>query len=255
MEVLLYSVAKELWVFFPGHALAPIRVIPGSGNPKVYYEKSTRGEYVVQLTARNRRWAQYAYQFAHEFCHVLSNFERKEFRHGDPVAPNQWFEESLCEAAALFTLKRMAVRWASEAPYPHWAGYAPALREYADRLQSEPHRHAVRAMDLAAWVAQREQALREDPYRRDDNEVCANALLPLFESNPARWEVLRYLNSHPGEASKPFVEYLAGWHRAVPEKHRRFLQQVSALLVPGAVPGTRMDMASSERAAQGGMHN
>ena len=32
---------------------------------------STHDPYIIKLSVRDTLWDQYAYQFAHEFCHVL----------------------------------------------------------------------------------------------------------------------------------------------------------------------------------------
>ena len=74
---------------------------------------------------RDRQQNQYAYQFAHEFCHVLSGYEGLEGN------PNNWFHETICELASVFTLRRMAERWPTHPPYPNWAGYSKHLLEYA----------------------------------------------------------------------------------------------------------------------------
>jgi hypothetical protein len=49
------------------------------------------------------------YQFAHEFAHILSNYER----HADSKVARQheWFEEALCEVASLYALKRVGMQW------------------------------------------------------------------------------------------------------------------------------------------------
>jgi hypothetical protein len=66
---------------FPGQSLngrrIAVRVVHRYGNPMVSYERTSEGEFVVFLTARNDRWYQFAYQFSHEFCHILSSFDRK----------------------------------------------------------------------------------------------------------------------------------------------------------------------------------
>ena len=63
-------------------------------------------------SARDRKWAKFGYQFSHEFCHVLSNYENLK------ANPNNWFHEAICELASVFTLRRMAERWPTHPPYP-----------------------------------------------------------------------------------------------------------------------------------------
>lgn len=165
----------------------------------------------MHLTARNRRWAKFAYEFAHELCHVMSSYE--ENVGADTTKYNQWFEEALCEAASLFTLKCMADTWeASSPPPPDWAAHASALRRYADRLIEEGHRKLPARTALAAWLRQNEDQMRNDPYLREKNEVVANLLLPLFERNPENWGALRYLNLDPEDARSSLRQYLENWY-------------------------------------------
>ena len=61
--------------------------------------------YRVYLSAHDTYWSMYAYQFAHELCHVLIGFDRfKGHKH-------RWFDETLCEMASLFSLYRISETW------------------------------------------------------------------------------------------------------------------------------------------------
>ena len=72
-----------------------------------------RRPYQMYLSARDRYWCQYVYQFSHELCHILTNFDRaKQHRH-------KWFEESLCELSSLFVLHRLAEIWAESPARQH----------------------------------------------------------------------------------------------------------------------------------------
>ena len=87
---------------------------------------------LIFLSAENRFWCQYAYQFAHEYCH---------FQIGGNV-PQQlrWFEESLCELASYFFLPRIGDLWKTNPPYPNWKDYAENFREYSlnDQQKATP---------------------------------------------------------------------------------------------------------------------
>lgn len=194
-----------------------LRVIPRAGTPRVLYERGHEGQYVIQLTARDQIWVQYAYQFAHELCHIVSNFDRRVV--GDEaVQENQWFEEALCETAALFTLKRLGVVWASNPPTRNWMGYGKSFASYAAYLSNEPHRHLGATRSLRDWYAENHVSLRDDPYQRRKNEVVASTLLPLFEQHPEYWRSIAYLNADAASAAKPFSGYLADWYRSCPDK-------------------------------------
>lgn len=232
IETLLRAVADEL-VTGPARTIsAPIVVTYAAGSPVTLFERSAAGEYQVRLSARDRRWAQYAYQFGHELCHVMSNFE---LRAGDSARQrNQWFEEAMCEAAALFALRSMAARWQSAAPYSSWQDYAPALRAYADRLIAEPHRQLPAGVSPGGWLRSSLESLGRDPYRRRYNEVVANLVLPLFERAPEHWAALHYLNLHPLDAAAANLpQYLRAWRDEAPRKHRPFIDELADKLGVG----------------------
>ena len=103
-------------------------------KPRTHYRPSLGDPFFIQLTARDRCWCKYAYQFAHEFCHVLSEYERLR------NCPNNWFHETICELASLFALRRMAEQWPTCPPYPNWADYAQSLTDYVKELFSDKKR-------------------------------------------------------------------------------------------------------------------
>lgn len=216
----LESVAGEFLSYVrPAREDLSLRVIPRGGSPKVLYERGVEGQYVIQLTARDDRWFQYAFQFAHELCHVLSNFDHKEALAGDKVAENnQWFEESLCETASLFTLRRLAQVWETNPPTRNWSGYGPVLAAYATRLSGETHRQLPAGKAFRDWYGENRATLRDNPYLREKNELVAAQLLPLFEARPELWQAIAFLNATPGSAGKSFAQYVADWQAASPDK-------------------------------------
>lgn len=221
IQRVLDSAAGEL-LSYVGNVNTPLRisVVPRSGSPKVRYEKGADGQYVIQLTARDERWFQYVFQFAHELCHVLSNFDHKDAI-GDSERvdeSNQWFEESLCETASLFTLRKLAALWETAPPTRNWSGYGSTFSAYALRLMSEPHRQLPPGRLFNEWYAENKHALSDNPYQREKNELVAANLLPLFEARPELWQSIRYLNPLTTSAGKPFVQYIVDWRAASPDK-------------------------------------
>ena len=226
IQAVLESVAEQL-ITRPSPRLAgTIVVTHGSGSPVTLYEKGAQGTYQVRLSASDRRWAQYAYQFGHELCHVMSNFEV----HSTLASNNQWFEEALCEAAGLHALRGMAVTWKNAPPYPAWADYAQAFRDYATHLAREPHRKLPGDTGMATWLQQNLDELRGNPYRREKNEVVAMQLLPLFESDAGNWASLYALNRNPAVSSMSFPDYLRCWHRDAQGASRDFVGKIMTLL-------------------------
>jgi hypothetical protein len=83
VEKVLCSAAEALWIYFPGRNLRPILIEP-KGGPITLYRRGPNGEHLVRLNTGNRLWAQHAFQFAHEFAHILANYDEHERR-------NKWF--------------------------------------------------------------------------------------------------------------------------------------------------------------------
>ena len=188
------------------------------------YEKRDGNTTVIQLSVKGRFWAQFAFQFAHELCHVFCNYDRIDLTE----SPNQWFEETLGETASLFALRRMATTWQTAPPYPNWASYAASLGQYATDRRAEPANHLPAGVTLAGWFALHQDELRANPYQREKNTAIASHLLPLFEDHPESWEAVRYLNAVKPERTKTFQTYLREWHDHCPKKYQPFVAQIAA---------------------------
>ena len=210
------SAAAELWRYFPDRKLAAILVEP-KGGPIVLHRRGPAGEYIVRLDTGSNLWAQHAYQFAHEFCHILCNYAQREHR-------NKWFEESLCELASLFALRRMSETWKTKPPYPNWKDYAPALTKYADERMQKAQLPA--GVSLAEWFRRESEHLYGSATLQEKNTVVAVALLPLFERQPEHWEAVSYLNAVEPLKPQSLAAFLRQWRDAAPQKHRAFIEQI-----------------------------
>jgi hypothetical protein len=227
IESVLYSVADELLSQQPRKLTVPIVVTHTDTSPVALYERGDGGEYLVQLHANGTNWHLYTYEFAHELCHILANYDENV---GPGVSKyNQWFEETLCETASLFTLKNLATSWENSGTVPDGAANAEQLRRFFDLLISEGHRRLPPHTPLAVWLAGNEEQLRQDPYLRDKNEVVANLLLPLFERDPENWATLSYLNLDPSDARSSLRDYLLHWYQNAPAEHKAFIASVLGL--------------------------
>jgi len=216
----LESTAAELWNYFPGRRLDPILVQHSRRSPITLFRRGRNGEYFVKLNVQGRYWCQFAYQFAHEFCHILANYSHKTPR------ANKWFEESLCELASIFALRKMARTWKTSPPYPHWKGYASAIQKYVDDLTDPKDNRLPAGTTLAKWYKDNAAGLRKAPCLRAKNRIVANTLLPLFEADPeSGWAAVEYLNSGKAD-SDSFQDHLSNWYRRTPAKHRKFVARI-----------------------------
>ena len=219
ITVLLADVASHLNRLLVEPVVEHISVVPvchPGAVPMTPYRHGAPGPITIQLTARDRKWAKFSYQFAHEFCHVLSDYERLGSN------PNNWFHEALCELASVFTLRRMAERWPTQPPYPHWTEYAGNLASYAEDLLTNDSRTLPEGVHLATWLSNEECELRKNAELRGKNAIVAYQLLPLFEEDPSGWNAVHRMPSSTGI----LTEYLADWHECVQPADKPFVKRV-----------------------------
>ncbi len=213
------STLAVLWRYFPNRQIEPFVITHVSSVPMVHYERNARHEIILDLATEGMLWCQFAYQLAHEFCHILANFD-------NDGRTNLWFEETLCETASLFTLRHLAQAWEKDPPYPNWQSYAPSLTEYAAKVVRG--REKIPSHGLARFHHEHEADLRANPMNRALNGSMAVWLLELFEQEPAHWEAITWLNSTPSPVRESFTAYLAKWIRAAPGAHQPFIAKVRA---------------------------
>ena len=199
-----------------------IQVVPSQVNhPKVLYRSSTEEPYTIWISARDNFWCKFAYQFAHEFCHVLSGYENLKEN------PNNWFHESLCELASVFTIQRMAQRWLTHPAFPKCTDYAVALRDYWKNLLNNQEAQLPEGTSLHNWLLLREHELRESPIakreQRNNQKLVAYQLLPIFEQIPNGWNAIRKL---PNSSDK-LANYLVAWYLAADQYDKTFIARIS----------------------------
>ena len=231
IETLLKDVTSHLTQLIREPLNEIIEVAPTKSlgdTPITIYRFSSETPYTILLQAREKYWCQFAYQFAHELCHILSDYERLRDN------PNNWFHEALCELASVFTLRSMAVRWPAYPPYSNWADYAESLAIYVqERLSRKEHQLPV-GMTLSAWLLSEEDALRRNTTAalasntrisdelRHKYAIVAYSLLPIFESEPTGWNTIRRLP----DSSAILRDYLHDWHSQVESIDKPFVNRI-----------------------------
>ena len=192
----------------------------GTLAPIILLRRPGQTTYRILLKTGGTRWAQYSYQFAHEFCHLVSGYERLE------GSANSWFHESICEMAALFTLRSMGPAWKENPPYPSWRSYAEQLTQYAQDVASTAGAQMPEDRTLDAWLRVHEAEGREDPYKREVNRTVALRILPVFEQDPQGWNAISSLPKSDVEIR----QYLALWKTAAHPSDRAFIERIEAVL-------------------------
>ena len=230
ITALLQSAAFELWQHCPRTQLDGIDVYHRTDHPQTDFRRTPEGRISIGLATQDTRWAQYSFQFAHEFCHTLANFSNdpRPFER-DPLRANYWLEESLCETASLFTLRAMSRSWQTNAPVPAWKNYAPWLNDYAARRIALPA-HKIPAGDrFIDWFHQNEPALRKNATLWDWNTIIAIQLLPLFEAEPRGWEAVTFLNHGAHGRNESLKQSLTEWRSQCPTRLRPFVSKITAV--------------------------
>ena len=202
IQAVLASAAEVLTEAFGRPPDAPIRVAPWSMDPQVFHDQRP---YQVRLSARDRYWSRYVYQFSHELGHVMTNFDaHKGHKH-------RWFHESLCELASLFVLHRLADVWAEEPPdgVPDAAGFAPNHRTYA-RDMADRYPRIGRA-GFRDWLSAHLAALEANPCEREPAGAVAVLLLDSFRADPTLWRDCAHLDLWNPADDPTFGDYLASW--------------------------------------------
>jgi hypothetical protein len=238
IEAVLRSAGAELLRYCPHSQLAGIEVYYRPDHPEINSKRTPGGRIAMVLSARDTHWAQYSFQFAHEFCHALANYANSSQRTiPDTSNANLWFEESLCETASLFCLRAMSRTWQVNPPYPAFRAYAPWLADYAEQRLALPEHRLPAGTSFADWFRQHQLALRKDAIQRDKNAIIAARLLPIFEAEPAGWEAVIFLNRGSSNGQESLAQHFAQWRANCPVHLRPFVSKLATVFGVRFRPG------------------
>jgi len=224
--VVCNSAAMAIARYYPKRTFKPI-LIPKADNgfPVKLDQQGPKGESQVMLSISDGYvWNQIAYQFAHEFTHILIN-------EGQPGAgPNHWINEAFCEVASYQALKQMAKEWESHPPYSNWKGYAKHHSSYADKYLGK-EKARPEDMDFKVWFKKNEAALRLGKRHPKYGlyKYPAYQFYQIIKEDPSQLGALAYLNyglTHSGISTK---EYLARWKYVLPPVHKPFADKVAGV--------------------------
>ncbi len=209
-QAVMMSAASELWKYFPDRKMQPVDV-ESSGGPFFYYNIGPDQRTKVKLSTSGTHWSQMAYQFAHEFCHLLCNFEYGK-------SSQHWFQETLCETASRFALNRMSETWKTNPPYYNWKDYSGSLLSYFNDLQNNNRLPAGKT--LGQWY--RENAASCTYI----TPIVSAEMYELFSAEPEHWEAVTW---YPKEKLEPdtMEQFLRIWRERVPERHKAFIIKIA----------------------------
>lgn len=194
-EALLNEIADQIDRKMGEFCRPAIVVYNWNGPPQTCFQRTAAGEIVVLLNVETG-WhhCQRIYQFAHEYCHVRTNFRDE----GAGKKPRYlWMDEVFAQMTALWCLQELAARWVNGGSVPRAAEYAHHVTDYLNDCLSDVAIHPQGAEEFHAWVCSQQEALAADQYRRSSNQAIAAWLLPLFVKYPELWRPLTKWNTWP----------------------------------------------------------
>ena len=212
LQKVLESVVNVMDSYFESKIDSDIKVkYDHIKGPMVLYARGGNGEYQVLLSSKDTLWAQHSYQFSHEYCHIRTNYIGGN-------AKTKWFEETICELASLFTLRRMSEVWRASPPYENWRDYSSALYDYAENLITGEDRKLPEGVEFLDWFKANLGALENDQYMREANAIIAIKLLSIFEANTKLWLAVTYLNTWIITDADDIYQLFDNWLSRVPNE-------------------------------------
>jgi hypothetical protein len=228
IEAVARSVADSFAAFDDDDAIAiTLEPTPSEDDPPRTLSGTGPRRSVIRLNVRGNVWARLAYQFGHEYCHVLADPTTYWTDTGRHFA---WIEEALCETGSLFALRSMAKSWAVDPPHPNWRGYSSSLAAYEAKHVSAPTRSLPLGMKFGDWLDDRLPLLEADPNRRDDNTVVAKEFLRVFEADHVAWRALRYLHSARQSIEDSLAGFMSDWASGCPPEFRQGVGSIAVLV-------------------------
>jgi hypothetical protein len=226
LQKVLNSVTEILDLYFESKINDDVLVEHNpSIGPIVLFDRGPNNEHQVKLSTKGLVWDQHSYQFAHEYCHIRTNYIKGNQK-------NKWFEETICELASLFTLRRMAENWAINPPYSNWRGYSSSLFTYAEnRIIDDKHKLPV-DLDFQSWFENNLADLEKDQYIRESNSLIAIKLLKLFEENTKLWVAMKYYNTWNILESDNIYSSFIKWLTVLPDELKPCVEKLIEVFKP-----------------------
>ena len=164
--------------------------------------------YRMYLSAWNRYWSKYAYQFGNLLCRILTGHDpHQEHKY-------RWLQDSICEAASLYALHRIAETWVERPPRAVYRAkeFAPSHEAYAKSIRRE---YALAAETVVGQsLRQSREGLETSRHRNDLAGILVCDLLEIFQNAPNLWKDCAALASCDPRQNETLEDYLDSWSRA-----------------------------------------
>jgi hypothetical protein len=189
-----------------------LRVKYFPGVPLTWNQLDPDGRTVISLTAQDRNWCQYMYQFSHELCHVATNSDSSQ------RSPEfGWLDETICELASWTTLRTLSYQWKVHPPFPNWKDYSSSIREYRQG-RIDYYKRSADPRPLKQWFESELSSLRENPIQREKNAKIGLAIMPYFYEYGSGWKEAAKLNTWPVFPGTSIKSFFADWAAAAREE-------------------------------------
>ena len=170
-----------------------------------YFKVEQNASAIISLAASGSYWSQFAYQFAHEYCHYLIGSPMFT-KQGGTEESSFWFEESICKLASCFFLEKISLSW-KLSTQERFQTFAESHHMYY-----ENHIAKIATIDipLSQWIHENIESLKEKGVddNRESYSVIAKCLLPLFLEHPNLWRILPYLKRVDQNTYKDFPHWI-----------------------------------------------
>ena len=189
-----------------------------SGQPAIWLHPDGSSMAWIIVDIGERDWSKLAYQFGHEFGHVVANSWQPDAK---PAPPCQWLEEAMVEAFSLRGLRRLAKGWKENPPFAGDNAFGDSVGNYSEDMVRGYGALADRqglTRDAAAWFADHRDEI-EIPGLNPFAQAISVILLAEYDRAPESVEALGALNRWPGRSGVPIAEYLRRWKRSCAELH------------------------------------
>ena len=203
--------------------------------PKTFLRKTKDDPIVIQLDIEKfweeRLPCQATYQFAHEFCHAISNYEML-YNEKSGWKKISWFHEAICITASIFTLRCMAKEQnnASLPSEKEWQCYEKDIRNGHKEARIEKYGKDIK---LCYLLESEDTILRKEDEVQDHFQqnqylytdyasysLVANALLPIFVDSPSGWGAVQKLPA----SDSHIMNYFDEWWSLVDEDQKQFVE-------------------------------
>lgn len=166
---------------------------------------------VIYLTSTKNYWAQFLYQFSHEYLHCILH---RDFSISDKFG---WLEESLCELSSLYALTLASkypynLKTQEGNPLNHFSsGYKSYVSDFIERQPIK-----IKPEQMVNYIRENIESLSNDRYLREINAVLAIRFLPLFAEDNTYWKVVKYIPKHIGQQNETLLDFTDKWIENTP---------------------------------------